>query len=60
MIELIFIYLFIWFVNYGNICNLLCRAPIFSEDLLGGETGEGEALQSPERSFWAKYVSNKE
>ncbi|KAG6647484.1 ER membrane protein complex subunit 10 [Carya illinoinensis] len=31
------------------------RAPIFSEDLLGGETGEGEALQPPERSFWAKY-----
>lgn len=35
------------------------RAPIFTEDILGvgGEGGEGEAVQPPERSFWAKYVS---
>ncbi|TXG48837.1 hypothetical protein EZV62_024712 [Acer yangbiense] len=31
------------------------RAPIFAEDILGGEIGEGEVVQPPERSFWAKY-----
>ncbi|XP_062084116.1 uncharacterized protein LOC133790479 [Humulus lupulus] len=31
------------------------RAPIFTEDILGGEGGEGEAALPPERSFWAKY-----
>ncbi|KAK2658188.1 hypothetical protein Ddye_004721 [Dipteronia dyeriana] len=31
------------------------RAPIFAEDTLGGEIGEGEVVQPPERSFWAKY-----
>lgn len=36
------------------------RAPIFTEDILGGEGGEGEAVQPPERSFWAKYVSFRE
>ncbi|KAF5745868.1 hypothetical protein HS088_TW06G00033 [Tripterygium wilfordii] len=31
------------------------RASIFSEEVLGGETGEGEIVKPPERSFWAKY-----
>ncbi|KAJ0014802.1 hypothetical protein Pint_21214 [Pistacia integerrima] len=31
------------------------RAPIFAEDILGGENVEGEVLPPPERSFWAKY-----
>ncbi|XP_044483706.1 ER membrane protein complex subunit 10-like [Mangifera indica] len=31
------------------------RAPIFTEDILGGENAEGEVLPPPERSFWAKY-----
>ncbi|MED6208351.1 hypothetical protein PIB30_044177 [Stylosanthes scabra] len=31
------------------------RTPIFSEDLLGGEEGEGELVKPVERSFWAKY-----
>jgi len=33
------------------------RAPIFAEDALGGEEGDGEVLKPIERSFWAKYVS---
>ncbi|XP_044500245.1 ER membrane protein complex subunit 10-like, partial [Mangifera indica] len=31
------------------------RAPIFTEDILGGESIGGEVLPPPERSFWAKY-----
>ncbi|KAF3452487.1 hypothetical protein FNV43_RR02920 [Rhamnella rubrinervis] len=31
------------------------RAPVFTEDILSGEVGEGEVVQPPERSFWAKY-----
>ncbi|XVF23358.1 hypothetical protein REPUB_Repub13aG0031400 [Reevesia pubescens] len=31
------------------------RAPVFTEEILGGENGEGEVVQPPERSFWAKY-----
>ncbi|KAL9297066.1 hypothetical protein ACSQ67_022962 [Phaseolus vulgaris] len=31
------------------------RAPIFAEDALGGEEGDGEVLKPIERSFWAKY-----
>ncbi|GMI63447.1 hypothetical protein like AT1G65270 [Hibiscus trionum] len=31
------------------------RAPIFTEEILGGENGGGEVVQPPERSFWAKY-----
>ncbi|GLT36303.1 hypothetical protein SLA2020_106910 [Shorea laevis] len=31
------------------------RAPIFTKEVLGGENGEGEVVQPPERSFWAKY-----
>lgn len=31
---------------------------MFSEDAPGGENGEGESVQPPERSFWAKYVSD--
>ncbi|KAK6911753.1 hypothetical protein RJ641_023846 [Dillenia turbinata] len=31
------------------------RAPLFTEDVLGGESLEGEGVQPPERSFWAKY-----
>ncbi|GLT30435.1 hypothetical protein SLA2020_052340 [Shorea laevis] len=31
------------------------RAPIVTEEVLGGENGEGEVVQPPERSFWAKY-----
>ncbi|KAH7571317.1 hypothetical protein JRO89_XS04G0021700 [Xanthoceras sorbifolium] len=31
------------------------RAPIFAEDILGGEIGEGELVKPPERSWWAKY-----
>ncbi|KDP26890.1 hypothetical protein JCGZ_18048 [Jatropha curcas] len=30
------------------------RTPIFTEETIG-ENGEGEAVQPPERSFWAKY-----
>ena len=31
------------------------RAPIFTEEALGGLEGDGEAVQPIERSFWAKY-----
>ncbi|KAM7502989.1 hypothetical protein LguiB_001893 [Lonicera macranthoides] len=31
------------------------RTPAFSEDIGGGEIGEEEGVQPPERSFWAKY-----
>uniref|UniRef100_A0A2N9IIQ4 ER membrane protein complex subunit 10 n=1 Tax=Fagus sylvatica TaxID=28930 RepID=A0A2N9IIQ4_FAGSY len=31
------------------------RAPVFSEDIIGGETVEGEVVPPQERSFWAKY-----
>ncbi|KAE8714663.1 putative ATP binding protein [Hibiscus syriacus] len=31
------------------------RAPVFTEEILGGENAEGEVVQPPERSFWAKY-----
>ncbi|RDX75584.1 ER membrane protein complex subunit 10 [Mucuna pruriens] len=31
------------------------RAPIFAEDVLGGEEGDGEAVKPIEKSFWAKY-----
>ncbi|KAK6243945.1 hypothetical protein QUC31_010354 [Theobroma cacao] len=31
------------------------RAPVFTEEILGGENGEGEVVPPPERSFWAKY-----
>ncbi|XVE62147.1 hypothetical protein DITRI_Ditri06bG0095400 [Diplodiscus trichospermus] len=31
------------------------RAPVFTEEIVGGENGEGEVVQPPERSFWAKY-----
>ncbi|XP_027353560.1 ER membrane protein complex subunit 10 [Abrus precatorius] len=31
------------------------RAPIFAEDVLGGEEGDGEAVKPVEKSFWAKY-----
>ncbi|KAI4350179.1 hypothetical protein L6164_010686 [Bauhinia variegata] len=31
------------------------RAPVFSEDVLAGEEGEGENVKQPEKSFWAKY-----
>uniref|UniRef100_A0A5B7ALJ6 ER membrane protein complex subunit 10 n=1 Tax=Davidia involucrata TaxID=16924 RepID=A0A5B7ALJ6_DAVIN len=31
------------------------RTPAFAEEILGGETGEGEGVMPPERSFWAKY-----
>ncbi|GMI73066.1 hypothetical protein like AT1G65270 [Hibiscus trionum] len=31
------------------------RAPVFTEEILGGENAEGEVVPPPERSFWAKY-----
>ncbi|WVZ06439.1 hypothetical protein V8G54_019785 [Vigna mungo] len=31
------------------------RTPIFAEDALGGEEGDGEGVKPIERSFWAKY-----
>ncbi|VVA13136.1 Hypothetical predicted protein [Prunus dulcis] len=31
------------------------RAPVFAEEILGGELGEGEVVPPPERSLWAKY-----
>ncbi|KAL3520496.1 hypothetical protein ACH5RR_018645 [Cinchona calisaya] len=31
------------------------RTPVFSEEIVGGENGEGEGVAPPERSFWAKY-----
>ncbi|KAA0038205.1 ER membrane protein complex subunit 10 [Cucumis melo var. makuwa] len=31
------------------------RTPVFAEDILVGETGEGEGVKPPEKSFWAKY-----
>ncbi|XP_060185974.1 uncharacterized protein LOC132615384 isoform X2 [Lycium barbarum] len=31
------------------------RTPVFSEAVIGGENVEGEEVQPPERSFWAKY-----
>lgn len=49
-----------WFISHVDGFKFLsCRAPVFSEDILG-ETAEGEVVPPPERSFWAKYVSTKE
>ncbi|CAN1186980.1 ER membrane protein complex subunit 10 [Linum perenne] len=31
------------------------RTPVFIQDVVGGEEGEGEAVQPPERTWWAKY-----
>ncbi|KAE9617695.1 hypothetical protein Lal_00018509 [Lupinus albus] len=31
------------------------RAPVFAEDVFGGEEGESEIVKPIERSFWAKY-----
>lgn len=31
------------------------RTPTFAEELLQAETGEGEGVKPPEKSFWAKY-----
>ncbi|XVF07010.1 hypothetical protein REPUB_Repub06bG0100700 [Reevesia pubescens] len=31
------------------------RAPVFTEEIIGDENGEGEVVQPPERSLWAKY-----
>jgi hypothetical protein len=36
------------------------RTPVISEEILGGETVEGELVMPPEKSFWAKYVSTKD
>ncbi|KAK7243217.1 hypothetical protein RIF29_38007 [Crotalaria pallida] len=35
--------------------ELAPRTPIFAEDVLSGEEGEGEVVQPIERSFWSKY-----
>lgn len=42
---------------FSILCFICCRAPIFAEEILGGESVECEVLPPPERSFWAKYVS---
>ncbi|KAK9138729.1 hypothetical protein Sjap_009323 [Stephania japonica] len=31
------------------------RAPVFTEEIFGGESGVGELEKQPEKSFWAKY-----
>ncbi|KAI4302065.1 hypothetical protein L6164_035283 [Bauhinia variegata] len=31
------------------------RAPVFAEDVFGGEEGDGEVVKQPEKAFWAKY-----
>lgn len=60
-VEMINIKLSNWFMNCAMFVILhFCRTPIFAEDILGGDTAEGEDLKPPERSFWAKYVSTKE
>lgn len=40
--------------------NVFHRTPVLADDILVGETGEGEGVKPPEKSFWAKYVSFKE
>ena len=47
-----------YFCNVCVLSNPLipCRAPLLTEAAVG-ENGEGEIVQPPERSFWAKYVS---
>ncbi|MQM08903.1 hypothetical protein Taro_041758 [Colocasia esculenta] len=34
------------------------RTPTFAEELLAAENAVGEDVKPPEKSFWAKYVSN--
>jgi hypothetical protein len=34
------------------------RTPSFVDQLIEAENGLGEVVKSPEKSFWAKYVSN--
>jgi hypothetical protein len=34
-----------------------CRTPSFVEQLIETESGLGEVMKPPEKSFWAKYVS---
>ncbi|KAG0458561.1 hypothetical protein HPP92_023718 [Vanilla planifolia] len=31
------------------------RTPTFAEELIAAETGEGDIIKPPEKSFWAKY-----
>lgn len=46
-------------ISLSTITICFPRAPVFAEDIVGGEDGEGEVVKPPERSFWAKYVSTK-
>lgn len=42
------------------IFNGFHRTPVFADDILVGEAGEGEDVKPPEKSFWAKYVSSND
>jgi hypothetical protein len=35
-----------------------CRTPSFADQLIEADNGLGEVMKPPEKSFWAKYVSN--
>ena len=39
-----------------NFCA--CRTPSFEDQLIEADNGLGEVMKPPEKSFWAKYVSN--
>ena len=39
-----------------NFCA--CRTPSFADQLIEADNGLGEVMKPPEKSFWAKYVSN--
>ena len=46
-----------WYYNMlTKLCT--CRTPSFVDQLIEAENGLGEVVKSPEKSFWAKYVSN--
>ncbi|XP_028054401.1 ER membrane protein complex subunit 10-like isoform X1 [Camellia sinensis] len=47
-----------WSFNSHTVLKNSEQAPrivTFVDEILGGETGEGEVVKPPERSFWAKY-----
>ncbi|KAA8538774.1 hypothetical protein F0562_025466 [Nyssa sinensis] len=47
-----------WYFNSHTVLKnseVAPRTQAFTEEILGGENGEGEGIKPPERSFWAKY-----
>lgn len=44
--------------SFQILANFACRTPSFADQLIEADNGLGEVMKPPEKSFWAKYVSN--